>query len=280
MWEGLHEQTGGACCSGGRQSRTHLRHRRGILCPRLVILNAVESIQAGTWGDTPMLSEHQMILRLVVAAVLGSIVGIERERLNWVAGLRTHMLVCVGSALFMIVSFCGFADVLTQEPVRLDPSRIAAQVVSGIGFLGAGTIVLRSKVVRGLTTAASLWTVAAVGLAVGGGLYVAAATTTGLIVLILAGIKPMERRLFRARRRQTPLLILIIDRRETSLFAIEAVLEAANLPLQRMLIQHGKDPDEDRLQITVDRTRKTNVLSVTEQLRRIPGVREISHTLS
>ena len=227
-----------------------------------------------------MLAEHQIILRLVVAALLGSIVGIERERLNWVAGLRTHMLVCVGSALFMIVSFSGFADVLGQEHVALDPSRIAAQVVSGIGFLGAGTIVLRSKVVRGLTTAASLWTVAAVGLAVGGGLYVAAATTTGLIVLILAGIKPMERRLFRARRRQTPLLILIIDRRETSLFAIEAVLEAAHLPLQRMLIQHGKGPDEDRLQITVDRTRSTNVLSVTEQLRRIPGVREISHTLS
>jgi putative Mg2+ transporter-C (MgtC) family protein len=227
-----------------------------------------------------MLPEHQIIFRLVVAAVLGSIVGIERERLNWVAGLRTHMLVCVGSALFMIVSFCGFADVLSREHVGLDPSRIAAQVVSGIGFLGAGTIVLRSKVVRGLTTAASLWTVAAVGLAVGGGLYVAAATTTGLIVVILAGIKPMERRLFRARRRQTPLLILIIDRRETSLFAIEAVLEAAHLPLQRMLIQHGKGPDEDRLQITVDRTRNTNVLSVTEQLRRIPGVREISHTLS
>jgi putative Mg2+ transporter-C (MgtC) family protein len=227
-----------------------------------------------------MLSEHQMILRLVVAAVLGSIVGIERERLNWVAGLRTHMLVCVGSALFMIVSFSGFADVLGQEHIGLDPSRIAAQVVSGIGFLGAGTIVLRSKVVRGLTTAASLWTVAAVGLAVGGGLYVAAATTMGLIVLILAGIKPMERRLFRARRRQTPLLILIIDRRETSLFAIEAVLEAAHLPLQRMLIQHGKGPDEDRLQITVDRTRNTNVLSVTEQLRHIPGVREIRHTLS
>jgi putative Mg2+ transporter-C (MgtC) family protein len=227
-----------------------------------------------------MLAEHQIILRLVVAAVLGSIVGIERERLNWVAGLRTHMLVCVGSALFMIVSFSGFADVLGQEHVGLDPSRIAAQVVSGIGFLGAGTIVLRSKVVRGLTTAASLWTVAAVGLAVGGGLYVAAATTTGLIVLILAGIKPMERRLFQAWRRQTPLLILIIDRRETSLFAIEAVLEAANLPLQRMLIKHGKGPDEDRLQITVDRTRNTNVLSVTEQLRRIPGVREISHTLS
>jgi putative Mg2+ transporter-C (MgtC) family protein len=227
-----------------------------------------------------MLPEHQIILRLVVAAVLGSVVGIERERLNWVAGLRTHMLVCVGSALFMIVSFSGFADVLGKEHVGLDPSRIAAQVVSGIGFLGAGTIVLRSKVVRGLTTAASLWTVAAVGLAVGGGLYVAAATATVLVVIILAGIKPIERRLFLARRQVPPLLILIIDRRETSLFAIESALEAANLHLQRMLIQHGDSPDEDRLQITVNGTRNMSVLSVTEQLRRIPGVREISHTLS
>jgi putative Mg2+ transporter-C (MgtC) family protein len=227
-----------------------------------------------------MIPEHQIILRLVVAAVLGSVVGIERERLNWVAGLRTHMLVCVGSALFMIVSFCGFADVLSNEHVALDPSRIAAQVVSGIGFLGAGTIVLRSKVVRGLTTAASLWTVAAVGLAVGGGLYVAAITATGLIVLILAGLKPIERRLFLARRQGPPLLLLVIDRREISLLAIELALEAANLHLQQMLIQHGDSPDEDRLQITVNRTRSLSVLSVTEQLRRIPGVREIRHTVS
>ena len=109
---------------------------------------------------------------------------------------------------------------------------------------------------------------------------VAAATATGLIVIILAGLKPIERRLFMARRCQTPLFILIIDRRETSLFAIELALEAANLHLQRILIQHGKGPDEDRRQITVDHALTTSVLSVTEQLRRIPGVREISHTLS
>jgi putative Mg2+ transporter-C (MgtC) family protein len=226
-----------------------------------------------------MLPEHQIILRLVVAAVLGSVVGVERERLNWVAGLRTHMLVCVGSALFMIVSFCGFADVLNNEHVGLDPSRIAAQVVSGIGFLGAGTIVLRSKVVRGLTTAASLWTVAAVGLAVGGGLYVAAITATGLIVLILAGLKPIERRLFLARRQgAAPLLLLVIDRRETSLSAIELALEAADLHIQQMLIQHGNSPDEERIQITMHRARSLSVISVTEQLRHLPGVREIRHT--
>ena len=225
-----------------------------------------------------MLPEHQIIIRLIVAAVLGSAVGIERERLNWVAGLRTHMLVCVGPTLFMIVSAFGFMDVLTNERVALDPSRVAAQVVSGIGFLGAGTIVLRRKVVHGLTTAASLWTVAAVGLAVGSGLYIAAVTATGLILVILAGLKPLERRLFQERR--VRLLVLVIDRREVSLFAIESALEAANLRLQQMLIQHGDSPDEDRLQITVHRTRPMSVLAVTEQLRRIPGVREIRHTLS
>src|SRR5262245_45477034 len=93
------------------------------------------------WREgSAMLPEHQVILRLLVSAVLGSVVGLERERLNWVAGLRTHMPVCLSSTLFMIVSAYSFTDILGREHVELDPSRIAAQVVSGIGFLGAGTI--------------------------------------------------------------------------------------------------------------------------------------------
>ncbi|MEI9933131.1 MAG: MgtC/SapB family protein [Rhizomicrobium sp.] len=119
-------------------------------------------------------------------ALLGSIIGADRERLAWAAGLRTHMLVSVGACLFMIVSAFGFADILGSKNVVLDPSRIAAQVVSGIGFLGAGSILLRGEVVRGLTTAASLWSVAAVGLAVGGGLYIEAVAATVVILLILA----------------------------------------------------------------------------------------------
>jgi putative Mg2+ transporter-C (MgtC) family protein len=122
--------------------------------------------------------------------------------------------------------------------------------------------------------------VAAVGLAVGGGLYIAAVTATGLIVIILAGLKPLERRLFRTQRQKLPTLVLIINRRETSLFAIELALEAENLRLQRMLIQDGNHPDEDRIKITLNRARHMDVLSITQQLRRIPGVREISHTTS
>jgi putative Mg2+ transporter-C (MgtC) family protein len=106
-----------------------------------------------------MISNRELVLRLLVAAGLGSLIGAERERLVWAAALRTHMLVSVGACLFMIVSAFGFADVLGTPDVVLDPSRIAAQVVSGIGFPGAGSILLRGEVVRGLTTAASLWTV-------------------------------------------------------------------------------------------------------------------------
>src|SRR5471030_1777633 len=146
-----------------------------------------------------MLSNVELVSRLLLAAALGSVIGVERERLSWAAGLRTHMLVCVGASLLMIVSAFGFQDVLGRPDIVLDPSRVAAQVVSGIGFLGAGSILLRGEVVRGLTTAASLWSVAAIGLAVGGGLYVAATVSTIIILIILAGVKPLEER-YRASR--------------------------------------------------------------------------------
>jgi putative Mg2+ transporter-C (MgtC) family protein len=139
-----------------------------------------------------MISDLEITERLAVAAVLGCAIGFERERLLWAAGIRTHMLVSVGACLLMIVSAYGFQHVLAESHVILDPSRIAAQVVSGIGFLGAGAILLRGQVVRGLTTAASIWAVAAVGLAAGGGLFFAAAISTAIILAILAGMKPLE----------------------------------------------------------------------------------------
>ena len=111
------------------------------------------------------------VLRLVVAGVLGGIVGWDREYRAKEAGLRTHFLVAIGSALIMIVSQHGFADVLGKPGIGLDPSRIAAQVVSGIGFIGAGTILIQKQFVRGLTTAAGLWATSGIGLAVGAGMY-------------------------------------------------------------------------------------------------------------
>jgi putative Mg2+ transporter-C (MgtC) family protein len=147
-----------------------------------------------------------IVARLLVAAVFGSVIGFERERLLWAAGIRTHMLVCVGACLIMIVSAFGFRDSLSSQNVVLDPSRVAAQVVSGIGFLGAGAILARGEIVRGLTTAASIWTVAAIGLAVGGGLYFAAGVSTAVIIVILAGVKPLEEA-YRARNQSCRLKI-------------------------------------------------------------------------
>ena len=129
------------------------------------------------------MTEMVVVFRLVLSAVLGALVGIEREVHGRAAGLRTHILVCVGSALFMITSIL----ICTQYGHLgiVNPSRIAAGVVTGIGFLGAGAIIRFGASVRGLTTAASIWAVAAVGLAVGAGLYVAAATTAVLVLVVL-----------------------------------------------------------------------------------------------
>lgn len=141
-----------------------------------------------------MISWSEILIRLSLAALFGAFIGLERERKDWAAGLRTHMMVSVGSCLIMIVSAFGFADILGTEHVSLDPSRVAAQVVSGIGFIGAGTILfLKRGAIRGLTTAAGLWTVAAIGLATGGGLYFAAAATTIIALIILWALQPIER---------------------------------------------------------------------------------------
>jgi putative Mg2+ transporter-C (MgtC) family protein len=125
----------------------------------------------------------EFILRILVAALLGGAVGLEREYRDKAAGFRTHFLVALGSALFMIISAYGFAEALTTTEHRLDVSRIAAQVVSGIGFIGAGTIIFQKNVVKGLTTAAGLWVTAAVGMACGVGMYTLAAVSTVIVLL-------------------------------------------------------------------------------------------------
>src|ERR1700730_13634515 len=142
-----------------------------------------------------MLPHVEIGLRFLVATLLSGIIGLERERGERAAGLRTHALVGLGACLLMIVSAFGFED-WHYAPGALDPSRIAAQVVSGIGFLGAGVIIFQRDggVVRGLTTAASVWVVAAIGLAVGGGMYITAIVATAIALVILAGLKPLEQR--------------------------------------------------------------------------------------
>jgi len=142
-------------------------------------------------ATVPTLGWEQVLIRLAVAAVLGAAVGFERELREREAGLRTHLLVCLGSALFTIISAYGFHDFLTGsgQLVRTDPTRIAAQIVTGIGFLGAGAIIRQGVSVRGLTTAATLWVAAAIGMATGAGYYSGAVIGAALTLIALGPLR-------------------------------------------------------------------------------------------
>jgi putative Mg2+ transporter-C (MgtC) family protein len=129
------------------------------------------------WHLTPWI-EADMVLRLIIATLLGGLIGYERELAEKPAGLRTNLLVCLGAALFTVASIYGFGS-------QGDPSRVAAGIVAGIGFLGAGTILRGDGAVHGITTAATIWAVAAIGLAVGAGLYLVAVVTTGIMLIAL-----------------------------------------------------------------------------------------------
>ena len=135
------------------------------------------------------------VWRLVLAALFGTIIGLDREYREKEAGFRTHFLVSLGSALMMIVSQYGFSEILTHDGVSLDPSRIAAQVVSGVGFIGAGTIIFNHQIVRGLTTAASLWATAGIGLTAGAGMSWLALAATILTLVALEGLSLVFRSL-------------------------------------------------------------------------------------
>jgi putative Mg2+ transporter-C (MgtC) family protein len=222
-----------------------------------------------------MISDADIALRLAIAALLGSLIGFERERLMWSAGIRTHMLVSVGACLFMIVSAYGFAHATTLPHVVLDPSRIAAQVVSGVGFLGAGSILLRGQAVRGLTTAASIWSVAALGLASGGGLYFAAAVATGIILLILAGLKPLEEA-YRARN-QSYVVKVRLEPRSLDSETMKKALGVRGGQIKRILAGIGEDGLEERA-IHLTRVSRSDVHKGAERLRAISGIQAVETT--
>lgn len=222
-----------------------------------------------------MIDSWEILLRLVLAAVLGAVIGADRERREWAAGLRTHMLVCVGAALAVIVSAFGFNDVINHSNVVLDPSRIAAQVISGIGFLGAGTILFmqREQVIRGLTTAAGLWSVASIGLAAGAGLYAAAVMATALIWVILVVLKPLQRRLF-TRSNLRPRLSLSMGGTGT-LAAVDAAITQQHLPLFKIVLHRREDGDDDVILLFERVVRAEQLTALADALRTVPGVTTI-----
>lgn len=148
-----------------------------------------ESFVAESWLD--------MVVRLLVAMALGAVCGWERELINRPAGLRTHMMVALGAAVFVIIAFAMKEELTTGGPggVPFDPSRVVAGIITGIGFLGAGTIIQSGGRVRGLTTAAGLWVVAGIGAAAGMGLFTLAGITAGCVLFVLLVMRPIQQRL-------------------------------------------------------------------------------------
>lgn len=221
-----------------------------------------------------MISDWEMCYRLLLAALYGSLIGIQREHLFWTAGLRTHMLVCAGACLIMIVSAFGFSVALTQPGTQLDPSRIAAQVVSGIGFLGAGSIMMRGEVIKGLTTAASLWAVAGIGLAVGGGLYMLGAVATFLILIILIAIRPVERMLRDIV--QIQVVKLVAPNNTLSPNQLKQLLGARADKIRQFIVERGPDSSTETFTIELRGVTKSQSDEIIKQILGVDGVREVA----
>src|SRR5437667_2233179 len=182
-------------------------------------------IAAVVASSIPSLSWAEVLGRVALAAALGAVLGLERELREREAGLRTHLLVSVGSALFTVVSAYGFREFLVNggSVVRADPTRVAAQIVSGIGFLGAGAIIRQGFSIRGLTTAATLWLVAAIGMASGAGYYDAAVIATLGALLTLGPLRVLAYRFVRRYRPEVDRLLIEIPAGGSPAPLIEAV---------------------------------------------------------
>ena len=219
-------------------------------------------------SSLPSLNWDESLLRLALAAALGGLIGVERELREREAGLRTHLLVALGSALFTIVGAYGFHDFLAsgQSVVRADPTRIAAQIVTGIGFLGAGAIIRQGFSVRGLTTAATLWVVAAVGIAAGAGYYSAAVIATALVIfslwpLRILAFRAMER--FRPEERR----VLLELRPGASVAPLLTLLEGRGVHVESLSLED--ENDRRRLVLTLDRA--------TEEL--VPALSDLDYVI-
>jgi putative Mg2+ transporter-C (MgtC) family protein len=220
------------------------------------------------FGDLPF---AELMMRLASATVLGGLLGIERERLERSAGFRTHALVSVASALMMIVSTYGFPDPIPGTEGALDPSRIAAQVVSGIGFLGAGVIIFRENTIRGLTTAASIWAVAGVGLAAGGGLYIAAAAGTGFMLLISAGFRPIERRMF-AHHALSHRIVVTTTGIDSVMDDIRNALAGSDIELRSMQFDRKDKKGQVLVELSIRAQKQEEVLALINRLQQGPDV--------
>lgn len=218
------------------------------------------------------MSEWELLLRLVLACVFGGIIGYERQSRRKSAGLRTNVLVCLGACLIMILSQEIYQHV--EGKTNADPARLAAQVVSGIGFLGAGAIMKEGLTVTGLTTAACLWVVAGVGLAVGGGFYSGAFITTALVFVTLGALSRLDNWVDHEKR--IGLTIHTLDK-AGQLMSISSCLEDLQLTIHGIKVQADEDEvaaEARSLYIDLDvyNRRGLKIMVIIEAIRQIDGV--------
>ncbi len=212
------------------------------------LLDLILAEPASIWE----ISYFDLTLRLMLSLLLGGVIGLEREWNNHAAGFRTHILVSLGSTAIMLLSIYGFSAFVHEENVRIDPARLAAQVISGIGFLGAGAILRNGLTVSGLTTAASIWVVAAIGLSIGAGFYYGSILCTILVFLSLLVLNKWEKR-WKRRRSEHELVIRVRDR-EGSLAAVISNLEASGIRMKKMGMvryEHGGSGAAGELEFTL-----------------------------
>jgi putative Mg2+ transporter-C (MgtC) family protein len=214
------------------------------------------------------ISDGELLLRLGLTAVLCGAIGLERELRGQAAGLRTHILVGVGAALFTLVSAYGFEDAPGRNA---DPTRIAAQIVTGIGFLGAGTIIRQGLTVRGLTTAAALWIVAAIGMAIGAGYYLGGVAATVLILVSLVGLRQL-RPAFASLRTDFVVLELEMEKEE-ELGAAFTVLGRHGVTVEGMESERGDGENMFRLELVVPHD--ADIQEAVRAIRRQPGVSRV-----
>ena len=222
----------------------------------------------------PTLDSWEVLLRLALAAVLGAAIGLERELREREAGLRTHLLVSLGSALFTIVSAYGFHSFLASgaSVVRADPTRIAAQIVTGIGFLGAGAIIRQGLSVRGLTTAATLWVVAAIGLASGAGYYSAAVATTVLVIVSLWPLRIAAHRIFlRFRPDRERLLVDLAPGRSAA--PVLAAVEEGGGRIESLAVTSDDERRSIALEVDLPEEARLATTSAVSELEGVRGIR-------
>lgn len=222
------------------------------------------------------LGDHFLIImtRVLIALVLSGVIGFERELKNHSAGFRTHILVGVGACLMMLLSIFGFeAFIEAYDNVRFDPARIPSYVISGIGFLGAGTIIVYGGTIRGLTTAASIWTVAGIGLVVGAGMYAAAIFTTLVILLSLVFLNNFEKLFTKGKTSNN--IIEIVALPELKINNVVAVFEQYGLTIKNVEIVKVEN-NVRNIFIKIERKRDLDRVSLFAEISRIDHVRNIS----